>query len=396
VLDNNYELCIVSLYASGGLVTYLYHLWQFLNRRAVRTLLVTDITDLKMSLHSDVINLGKYKEKQIRNVLSELKRYNFASLYVCQIYSVPYLLYFLQTIPTLLHMECWPGELRRLRRLLAETRNTPKTDRPEGEILSSSYKMILSHRIGDLPKLHDFNYLKCYFSAIKSAEFIASFVKQDLPILKQLLSETGRNYDILSYLPPMLDTALFKPLTRVRSPKHNLVINGKKTFQGNAKYSFEVTCKALDNCRSDWTAIVSGKGIAASRTIKSNRTIKILRRIPYNMVPKVLGTADAYVLLSKGHEGFSVSTLEAMACGCIPIISSFVARRMAGVVVDNRNGFILQNPEDLAEVLDRISIEPKAVSKMKEKAIEEVGRRHSLEHLFKVPFFSRLLESRRI
>ena len=42
-IKEEYDLCIIGFYAAGGVASYIYQLWKYLNKEGVDTLLVTDL-----------------------------------------------------------------------------------------------------------------------------------------------------------------------------------------------------------------------------------------------------------------------------------------------------------------------------------------------------------------
>jgi len=79
---------------------------------------------------------------------------------------------------------------------------------------------------------------------------------------------------------------------------------------------------------------------------------------------------DIYVCFSL-LEGGPLPVFEAMACG-VPVISTPVGE-VPEVVINNENGFIVENTDDLRDVLKRIESSPQILKEMGMKA------RHSIE-----------------
>ncbi|PYT00117.1 MAG: hypothetical protein DMF63_09115 [Acidobacteria bacterium] len=65
---------------------------------------------------------------------------------------------------------------------------------------------------------------------------------------------------------------------------------------------------------------------------------------------KALSTADIFLLPSR-FEGLSLALLEAMAAGCVPVVSA--RGSMPRVVVDGRNGFLIE-PGDITQIVGRL------------------------------------------
>jgi len=82
------------------------------------------------------------------------------------------------------------------------------------------------------------------------------------------------------------------------------------------------------------------------------KKIVFLGKIPHDEMPKYLGLSDIYASSSLS-DAMSVSKLEAMACGLIPVVSDIPANRE--VISDGENGFIFKNnPEELSKKLSYV------------------------------------------
>ena len=65
---------------------------------------------------------------------------------------------------------------------------------------------------------------------------------------------------------------------------------------------------------------------------------------------EALGTADIFLMPSR-FEGLSLALLEAMASGCVPIVSN--RGSMPTVVEDGRNGFLV-DPGDITQIVGKL------------------------------------------
>ncbi len=75
-----------------------------------------------------------------------------------------------------------------------------------------------------------------------------------------------------------------------------------------------------------------------------------LGHVPHEEIPKYYNLSDIYVS-SSISDAMSVSKLEAMACGLIPVVSDIPANHE--VIKDGENGFIFKNnPDDLSKKLN--------------------------------------------
>jgi len=93
-------------------------------------------------------------------------------------------------------------------------------------------------------------------------------------------------------------------------------------------------------------------------------------------MPSLYRQADLFVLLSR-KEALGIATLEAMACGSVPIVSSDAG--LAEVVTDGVDGFVV-NAESQSEVVSKIRqavemVESGAIDKMRKAARKTVEER---------------------
>src|SRR5678816_1608085 len=65
---------------------------------------------------------------------------------------------------------------------------------------------------------------------------------------------------------------------------------------------------------------------------------------------KALSAADIFLMPSR-YEGLSMALLEAMAAGCVPIVSN--RGSMPTVVEDGRNGFLV-DPGDITQIVGKL------------------------------------------
>ena len=135
--------------------------------------------------------------------------------------------------------------------------------------------------------------------------------------------------------------------------------------------------------------IIAGDGTELNNLIDAGRTFGVENSIQFpgwiNEQGKneLLNKAKIFVLCSKG-EGFPLSLLEAMACGCVPIVTN--VGDVSDVIVNGYNGYILTNYDDEKELAEKIEFLIQHPEKIEELSIraKEVKNRYSFDNVTKI------------
>lgn len=137
--------------------------------------------------------------------------------------------------------------------------------------------------------------------------------------------------------------------------------------------------------RVNLKAIIAGDGPDLLNLKKTASELGIEKNILFpgwiNETEKnnIYNSASIFVLCSRG-EGFPLALLEAMACGCVPVVTD--VGDISDVVNDNYNGLIVSNyneAEELAEKIYYLLKHPDKASLMASRA-KEVRTRYSFEN----------------
>jgi mannosylfructose-phosphate synthase len=98
------------------------------------------------------------------------------------------------------------------------------------------------------------------------------------------------------------------------------------------------------------------------------------------LLPAYYRATDTFVLGGR-YEPFGLTTLEAMACGTVPIVSSVAGSKE--VIVDGLNGFIIDthNRKQLSELLLKLMTDAKLRKKISENAAFTIKEHYSWEKI---------------
>lgn len=96
-----------------------------------------------------------------------------------------------------------------------------------------------------------------------------------------------------------------------------------------------------------------------------------------------LAEADVFLLPSRCGEGLPMALLEAMAAGCIPVVSEMAS--VGAVICDGENGFLIepQNAAELAEKLRRLLSDKSDWENLRRNARKTVSEKFNLKDYIK-------------
>jgi len=388
-IRKDYDLLIVGFYAVGGVATYLYQLWNYLNNNGVRSLLVMNFDQIRHLPDHDVINLKNADFSLVGDFLRILMPVTFRKVYIVQLDSIPYFLPLIEKKETFLHMEYWPHELPlAMSRLNASYTIFEREFTRQGRQMMDHWFQLMKYTECFDKRWYNRHYLICYWLSLLHSKWIGLWIKKDLKEWMKLLNKTIVNKEKLLYLPPTVDTEMFRPATRIGDL--SIVVNGRKTHKDNFFYTLMAIQENFieSRCRVFITGI---DHLPENVRLSQSMQVSCTGFVPYNKQPGNYGKGQLYILLSKSHEGFSVSVLEAMACGCTPIVSNFIASNMGGIVKNGETGYVITDLKQLRKLLKILKCNPDKMQEIGKRARKAIEEWHSFDRLRREPFFANLL-----
>lgn len=180
--------------------------------------------------------------------------------------------------------------------------------------------------------------------AIRRADMIHAWGKH----MAVSIFELGASEEQVFILPRGIDTTLFS----MRAPKKE--IEAGKTYTMCVtrglypEYNHAVILNAVKKLINEGINVqltIAGIGIEKENIetfIKDNaleQSIKLVGYVPNKELPALLLRSDIYLSMPS-TEGVSASLLEAMSCGCFPIVTDITANR--ALIVSGENGYLVQ------------------------------------------------------
>ena len=173
----------------------------------------------------------------------------------------------------------------------------------------------------------------------------------------------GRALD-LTVVPPGVDTARFRPLTRDERQQTRAdfgfdddaeVVLGVSRLVPRKGFDTAIRAAALlRQTRPHLVLAIAGAGRDRERLEKLaselNAPVRFLGRVPHEDLPRLYGCADVSIMLCRNRwggleqEGFGIVFLEAAACGVPQIAGS--SGGAAEAVAHGETGFVLSNSQD--------------------------------------------------
>ena len=195
----------------------------------------------------------------------------------------------------------------------------------------------------------------------------------------ELIKEWGIPLEKVTFIPNGVDVEAFKP----KGKKEPMILFvGKLTRRKGVEYLIRAYAEVASE---DFRLIIVGDGEERSRLERLVRMFNLQRKVTFlGYVSKetlqALYTKARIFVLPSLAEGFPLTLLEAMSCGC-----AVVATKVSGLldVVNDDNGFLVEpgSVDALAEKLGLLMGDQKTTEYMGRRGRECVSRKYSWENI---------------
>jgi len=215
----------------------------------------------------------------------------------------------------------------------------------------------------------------------------------------QILQHYLVDYERIHVIYPGVDNNLFKPtkngidkkleikpnavLTVSRMvPAKGLdrVIDALAIIKNNVDFHFYMGGGNTDEQSSQEERDAEKQIRGLVKKYKMEERITFLGQIPHDLLPAYYRAAEVFVLAGR-YEPFGMTTLEAMACGTVPIVSHIAGSRE--VIVDGLNGFIVDTHDRkaLAGTIEKLLSDKKLNKKVAENAAFTIQEHYSWDKI---------------
>lgn len=204
-------------------------------------------------------------------------------------------------------------------------------------------------------------------------------------VAQQLGEWYGYSQEKVALIYNAVDTEQFKPPASRADAKRKLGFDPERPVVGMVarldpekghRFFFEAIKRLPGYADVQW--LVVGSGRAEAEVKEQAKQFGVADQVKFlgtrRDLPDLLGAFDIYVLPTL-KEGFPITTLNAMACGCAVVVSNYPANLEA--VRNEVNGLVVPMGESmqLAQAMDRL-----LASEMQRCALGDAARRDVLEH----------------
>jgi glycosyltransferase involved in cell wall biosynthesis len=220
--------------------------------------------------------------------------------------------------------------------------------------------------------------------------YTAGYVACSHGVVEQLDAWYGYAPDKIELIYNAVDTEQFKPPLSRAEAKKKLGLDPVRPIVGMVarldpekghRFFFEAIQRLPGHDQVQWLVVGSGRDEAGVK--EQAQHFGVADRVQFlgtrRDLPDLLGAFDIYVLPTL-KEGFPITTLNAMACGCAVVVSDYPAN-LEGVS-NEVNGLVVPMGDSvlLTQALDRLLSSEAERTELGEAARREVVARFSIDH----------------
>lgn len=205
-----------------------------------------------------------------------------------------------------------------------------------------------------------YNEAKKYRDYVNAVVGVSKRIKRDL-ISKYSFNENKTFTINNAYIPP-------KNLSNISSQMYSAKILSLGRIEDTSKGVFWLS-KLMEYLPPEFTLTIAGDGPDLAelkrKLTQYNERVIFTGKIPHNEVHNVFSEHDFFIMPSR-FEGFGISLLEAMATGCIPVVSN-IKGVTDQVISDKNNGFLFPvgNMKSAAEKIKFAHENPRIIKQIK-------------------------------
>ncbi len=216
-------------------------------------------------------------------------------------------------------------------------------------------------------------------AALAQASHVVALTNSDAQCLKEVLNE-----DVLTVLPPFLETAKFEvshSVTKGSADGKIRLLCAGMMREGDKQFSYMILAAALKQISDlPWRLTIAGDGPARGEIepLFDRERTDFVGLIPWQEMPRLYRSHDVFVWPAI-REAFGFVFLEAQCCG-LPVVGGRVFG-VPDIVEEGKSGLLSAEGDasGLAKNIATLINDPNKREEMALAAVENIHRSHSLE-----------------
>lgn len=183
---------------------------------------------------------------------------------------------------------------------------------------------------------------------------------------RKYLMNYGYNPDKIVVLPNVIDMSKFENYDKKR--EFDLLSFSRMDKNKNISLLLNAIAKVKDKVKIK--TLIAGDGPEYKKLTNEAKSLDLNDEVIFSgwidesRKNEIFNNSKIFVLCSLG-EGFPLSMIEAMSCGCVPIVTD--VGDVSDVIENGRNGFLIknyQNEKELAEIIEKLLNDPERLNKI--------------------------------